>query len=190
MPSARFTSDGLEHNSGLSMYRNDWHAAKAGLPNLAAVTHLRPAEAERHRHKRAGRDGNLVARCCCDPSSFCPVCHRNDRSCESRNTSDGMNCNPTEACCYLASVTASSRRMVAPSLPSEPPHFNLGDSCIESDDGSFPYLLVLPSGNFAGLKDSCPSWLVRRGKCSSGLPAAELLINGMLIAFLAYHGRR
>lgn len=29
----------------------------------------------RHGHKRAGRDGHLVARCCRVPSCFCPMCH-------------------------------------------------------------------------------------------------------------------
>ncbi|KAH6855295.1 hypothetical protein B0I37DRAFT_53253 [Chaetomium sp. MPI-CAGE-AT-0009] len=78
MLSARFMSDGLEHGSSLLMYRNDWHS-EGGVtqpPNSTAVPRPRPAEAERHSHKRAGRDGNLVARCCRVPSSFCPVCHK------------------------------------------------------------------------------------------------------------------
>jgi hypothetical protein len=59
---------------------NDWHAVcEAGLLNSQSCTTQQQGQPgqqrPRHVHKRAGRDGHLVARCCRVPSCFCPMCH-------------------------------------------------------------------------------------------------------------------
>lgn len=110
------------------MHRNDWHAAKAGFHTQPRGSDTFVASGGRETQAQTcGTGRKFGCSMLLRAVKFLSGVAQDDRSCESRSTSDGMNCNLPEACCSLASVAASLRRMVARSLPSEPLHFNFGD---------------------------------------------------------------